>query len=612
MDGITKYNQFISVHKPQLVLSNVPEHYWPTLCKKLETEAFDAGLTFSLLRIEYGNYERQPQDPLWSVQVTRNVQCSDPSHIYLVDHAWTFRVEHMRNQLRNVPGLLDRMTNLMQIDAESEDEKIENVCKAIWKYTQTYAIAGNHFSVEDRVPLWYVMDELGSGIQHSNEPNFRAVPFIHVPEQVTYTILFPICDVEEGDTVTRNYVEGGFEDVKQRDAMLLPWQPFNYLLESFEQIEPDESYFLSGHLLETLPDTTRPVIRNVEKLKVFSEYSFINEYLTSDRFEITDNEDDADILWFLDHFKKFHELSENAPHKFINQFPFEYTITIKDLLAIISRRAKKQPDSLSNDLVTYPLWLPTTFNLKTELLKFILYYKRCEDAGLNNHWICKPFNLARSLDTYITDNLDFICRLPLTGPKIAQKYIEKPVLFERPDCGLVKFDVRYVILLKSVHPTCVYVYKNFFLRFANKPFALTNFDDYEQHFTVMNYNENATLFRMLCAEFKESWAKQYPSEPWDVVEGRILTMIRELFEAATAKDPPCGIGKNVQSRALYAADIMLSQEKRNGEFVNAPKLLEINWMPDCKRACQYYPEFYNDIFSVLFLDEERETCVQIL
>jgi tubulin--tyrosine ligase-like protein 12 len=37
-----------------------------------------------------------------------------------------------------------------------------------------------------------------------------------------------------------------------------------------------------------------------------------------------------------------------------------------------------------------------------------------------------------------------------------------------------------------------------------------------------------------------------------------------------------------------------------------PKLLEVNWSPDCQRACQYYPDFYDDVFGLLFLDEEKD------
>ncbi|XP_035449902.2 tubulin--tyrosine ligase-like protein 12 [Spodoptera frugiperda] len=615
MDGITTYNNFLALHKPQLVLSGVPEHFWPSICKKITDQIFDAGLTFQLVQIDYEDTEKMPYDPLWSVIAIRDIECSDASHVYLIDHAWTFKANSIKSSLRNVPGLLERMCNLMQVSAETTEEQIEDVSNAVWKYAHTYAIGGDEFSIEERVPVWYVLDELGSGITHSDTPNFRAVPFIYVPEQLTYTLLFPVKDVEEGDMVTRNFVEGQFLDPMQREAMLIPWKPYEHFKEDFEQVEPSTKYFLEGHIVETLPELDLLKVREINdstKLKVYSEYRYINEHLTAPEFEIVDNENDADVLWYINHFKEFQDLSVQSPHKFVNQFPFEYVMTIKDLLAVIGRRSAKTYRDENKCLDINPVWLPTTFNMKTELPKFVAYFMQRRKAGLDNHWICKPYNLARGLDTYITDNLDFLCRLPLTGPKIAQKYIDDPVLFERPDVGLVKFDIRYVILLTSVRPTEVYVYNNFFLRFANKPFSLDNFEDYEKHFTVMNYSGTAQLFKMLCADFKTEWSRQFANYDWADVEKSIFKMLSELFDAATSKGPPCGIGKSPQSRALYAADIMLSWRKVGNEKVIQPILLEMNWMPDCRRACEYYPDFYNDIFSVMFLNKEVETCSKVM
>lgn len=610
MDGITTYNNFLALHKPQLILSGVPEHFWPTLCKKLHDQIFDSGFAFQLVEIDYEDTQKMPYDPLWSVIAIRDIDRSDSSHIYLIDHAWTFKANSIKNNLRNLPGLLERMCKLMQVEEETTENKIDEVSKRVWKYASTYAVGGAALSVEDRVPVWYVLDELGSGITHSDSPNFRTIPFINVPDQMTYTLLFPIQNVEEGDLITRNFVEGQYSETLQREAMLIPWKHYDHFNEDFVQEEPHPNYFLEGHLVESLPDLELLNDHKMDtpvKLKVFSEYRYINEFLTDPLFQIVHNENNADVLWYTNHFKNYEELSK-SPQKFVNQFPFEYVITIKDLLAIIARRCTKNAHQFEG----YPLWFPTTFNMKTELAKLVAFYMHRKKSALDNLWICKPYNLARGLDTYITDNLDFLCRLPLSGPKIAQKYIENPVLFERPDIGLVKFDIRYVIILKSVNPTEVYVYNNFFLRFSNKPFSLDDFEDYEKHFTVMNYNEGAPLYKMLCSEFKESWVKQYPAHDWSKIEKKIFSMISELLLAATSKDPPCGIGKSPQSRALYAIDLMLSWHEEYFGTVVQPKMLEINWMPDCARACEYYPEFYNNIFSCMFLNKDVDTCTKVL
>jgi tubulin--tyrosine ligase-like protein 12 len=53
------------------------------------------------------------------------------------------------------------------------------------------------------------------------------------------------------------------------------------------------------------------------------------------------------------------------------------------------------------------------------------------------------------------------------GPKIAQKYIERPITFKGR-----KIDLRYVVLLRSVHPLEVFVCDEFYIRFSNNHFTM--------------------------------------------------------------------------------------------------------------------------------------------
>lgn len=602
-----EYLIFLTNHEAQLKTNNVPEQFWKPLCLKLKNQIFDAGNNFSMLYIEPD--ESNSEDPS-SVKVVVSTDLMDPSdgnNIYLIDHAWTFKASEAKLHLMEVPGLVERMGKLMNLSPQS-DSLLEDILKHMWKYNLTYSCSALS-SVEDQLPLWYIMDEFGSAVQHSDNPNFKIVPFLNLAEGIVYSLLFPLRCAHKGDEVLRDYVFGIADEIERR-ARLLPWIPSSFKAIDFLQSEPSEDYFISGRILETLPNIDALIPKDTngsaldsKPLKVFSDYPYINEYLTSPKFSLVTDEHSADILWLTSHFKQYKEFSELYPNKFINQFPFENVITIKDLLAIVSRRNDSITGSFSDTLPFLPNWLPTTYNMSTELPKFISYFQHREDKELDNYWICKPWNLARGMDMMITNDLDCIVRQSSSGHKIAQKYIEDPVLFHRDGIGSVKFDVRYVLLLKSVHPLELYVYKNFFLRFANKPFEMCDFDDYEKHFTVMNYSESAVLHRLLCADFVEEFNIQYSDQKWSDIEPKILQMFHEVFESATMKGPPCGIGKSPQSRALYAADLMLSKEETGGI---QPKLLEINWTPDCQRACEYYPNFYNDIFELLFLDEEKE------
>ena len=98
------------------------------------------------------------------------------------------------------------MANLFDLNAENVDknELIEQVILPIiklfdfdlyyfrskqvmetkWKFASTYSV-GSASTIEERMPVWYLMDEFGSRIQHGDDFNFRLVPFMYVPEGQT-------------------------------------------------------------------------------------------------------------------------------------------------------------------------------------------------------------------------------------------------------------------------------------------------------------------------------------------------------------------------------------------------------------------------------------------
>lgn len=97
-------------------------------------------------------------------------------------------------------------------------------------------------------------------------------------------------------------------------------------------------------------------------------------------------------------------------------------------------------------------WFQPTYNLEGQLTQMIGDYLVREEEGLDNLWILKPWNMARTIDTTVTSNLTAIIRLMETGPKICQKYIEHPALFKGK-----KFDLRYIVLLRSLNPLEVFI-----------------------------------------------------------------------------------------------------------------------------------------------------------
>ncbi|GFO03608.1 tubulin--tyrosine ligase-like protein 12, partial [Plakobranchus ocellatus] len=468
------YEEFVQIHQHQLLNSSIPQLYWSTLHKKLSDEVYDAGSIFQMQQVlhtvEHEDGEEEEYMKWRIANISENViNLTDSLHIYLIDHAWTYKLSEARAALQEVPGLVARMAGLMDISVEGKSaaDVKEEILTTMWKFNQTYTFGNFEMGSDGALPKWYIMDEFGSRIQHSDDPNFRVVPFFYVATGIGYSLMWPIKEVQPDEEVTRDYADGEQRPL-ERQARLIPWVTSDLTHVSLVQEEPSENYFKIPGKPESVPspDFEFPGLPKDRNLKVLVEYNDLQDHLTDQRFEIVKDPKDADILWFMRHFYEFQELSETCPGCLINQFPCENVVTVKNRLAAVARRASL-PDN-ADPLASNPKWLPVTYDLQTELPQFVSHFQQREERGLDNHWICKPWNLARSIDTCVSNNIDQIIRIHESGPKVACKYIEDPVLFYREDIGAkVKFDIRYMVLLSSVKPLKVYAYQVFYLRFAN-------------------------------------------------------------------------------------------------------------------------------------------------
>ncbi|VDK25400.1 unnamed protein product, partial [Anisakis simplex] len=84
-------------------------------------ETFDAGKFFQIVAEESEDGTRT-----YSVITLADLKADDPNNIFLIDHAWTFRPQVAREQLRVIPGLLDRICAVFDIEHREEAENFSD------------------------------------------------------------------------------------------------------------------------------------------------------------------------------------------------------------------------------------------------------------------------------------------------------------------------------------------------------------------------------------------------------------------------------------------------------------------------------------------------------
>lgn len=108
--------------------------------------------------------------------------------------------------------------------------------------------------------------------------------------------------------------------------------------------------------------------------------------------------------------------------------------------------------------------MPQTFLLSKEYMDFIEEYHKIGKDNPLNLWIVKPISKSRGKGIFLVDDISDV---PLSDTYLAQKYLTNPLLLEG-----YKFDMRIYVLVTSVNPLEVFLYKDGFARVSNEKFDL--------------------------------------------------------------------------------------------------------------------------------------------
>ncbi|KAA3673371.1 tubulin--tyrosine ligase-like protein 12 [Paragonimus westermani] len=326
-NGIVRldFAAFLLLHEYQLRSCDIPGHLWRRLHEKLLDEVYDAGQFMVLNRVEFESDEEQNDEEgdcetvgsVWQVTVDCEKLVRNASNsIFLFDHAWTFELSSLRSSLIALPSLRLRMAELMDIDQCEVDEAtvVDRICDHVWKFCRHYKVSlqsqGGQLGHGTEVQRWYVLDEVGSRISHSDNPNARIVPFFYTPRGICYSLLWPLRDLQHGGAITVDYIEH-VKDPYLRQFYLVPWHPGDFSRLPIEHsFILSDTFFQSHRVQETLPcfsgNPADPLVATqAHPLLVYSDMALVRQHLTDPRFRLVDSPENARLLWLYDHFKDF-------------------------------------------------------------------------------------------------------------------------------------------------------------------------------------------------------------------------------------------------------------------------------------------------------------------
>ncbi|XP_013386992.1 tubulin polyglutamylase TTLL4-like [Lingula anatina] len=172
-----------------------------------------------------------------------------------------------------------------------------------------------------------------------------------------------------------------------------------------------------------------------------------------------------------------HMFKTITPNKKYNHLPNNWSIGCKDRLAHKMRKMKMAHGKQFN-------FHPPTYLTPDEMEAV---KKAWESGPKNQLWILKPYCFYGGKGIEVIHQFG---QIPLQHRRIAQRYIPNPFLING-----YKFDLRVLVLVTSVDPLRVYVYRDGLVRFATKKFTTRAFDE-TIHLTNVEVNEKNPDYKL--------------------------------------------------------------------------------------------------------------------
>ncbi|KRX03671.1 hypothetical protein PPERSA_04223 [Pseudocohnilembus persalinus] len=336
--------------------------------------------------------------------------------------------------------------------------------------------------------------------------------------------------------------------------------------------------------LQQLVDKPRK-IRQHKKITIDltkCQYEILREVAQLFNWNIIDNSEnyenevksDFNIKWY-DSYIQEDQLRALLPYQKINRFPGSNNLGRKNLLAkYLIKLQKVHPEDYS--------FFPRTWLLPNQLEELRSFTQKC---NFSKYLIVKPENQSQGKGIYLTKKIDK--NLDSQDHFVIQEYITNPYLIDN-----LKFDLRIYVLLKSVCPLKIFIYKEGLVRFATQEYAKPNKQNQQNlmmHLTNYAINKKSDKFqfntnqdddnkghkRSLSSFLIELQQKGINVENlWDQIKQVVVKTfcscipnIQHIYKSCQPKEE-----NNEISFELFGFDIFLDEKLK-------PYLLEVNHTP---------------------------------
>ena len=238
------------------------------------------------------------------------------------------------------------------------------------------------------------------------------------------------------------------------------------------------------------------------------------------------------------------------------------------------------------DGAPFETFLPKVTDILQKLEKNLPQYKL---NGYKNIWIMKPSNLSRGRGVTCVDSLQPIEQsLTATNDSglIVQKYIENPLIIKKR-----KFDIRQWVLVTSLNPLVIWMWKEPYLRFGAEDYIMDDLNNIYSHLTNNSIAKHSEQFKNEKNFEGDMWTCQdfanfIGENEWKDIHEKIKNAIICSFYAVHHE-----IRQRGNSHELFGYDFMIDEDKN-------VYLIEVNASP----ALDYSTKITKEAVQIMVKD----------